>query len=104
MRRKPFLVVFLLLLALVTSLAAKDKKSLENEIEKVLKDALAARSFWGIEVVSLSSGKTLYSLNADKLFVPASNTKLFTTAAALALVGPQHKFRTTVETTALLDK
>ena len=60
--------------------------------------------FWGIEIVSLATGKTLYSQNADKLFTPASNTKLFTTAAALALIGPDYKFRTTVETTGTLDR
>jgi D-alanyl-D-alanine carboxypeptidase/D-alanyl-D-alanine-endopeptidase (penicillin-binding protein 4) len=38
------------------------------------------------------------------MFTPASNTKLFTTAAALALIGPDYKFRTTVETSGSLDK
>jgi D-alanyl-D-alanine carboxypeptidase/D-alanyl-D-alanine-endopeptidase (penicillin-binding protein 4) len=63
-----------------------------------------AQGFWGIEVVSLPTGKTLYLQNGDKLFTPASNTKLFTTAAALALIGPDYKFRTTVETTGTLDR
>ena len=63
-----------------------------------------ARGFWGIEVAGLASGKTLYVQNADKLFTPASNTKLFTTAAALALIGPDYKFRTTVETNGTLDR
>ena len=62
-----------------------------------------ARGFWGIEVVSLSTGKVLYARDADKLFTPASNTKLFTTAAAMALIGPDYTFHTTVETNGTLD-
>lgn len=77
---------------------------LDARMASVLGSADLARGFWGIEVTSLGSGKVLYSQNADKLFTPASNTKLFTTAAALALIGPDYKFRTTVETTGTLDR
>ncbi len=36
-------------------------------------------------------------------FLPASNTKLFTTAAALAIAGPEYRFRTTVEAEGRID-
>ena len=84
--------------------AAPTKLSLDSRIHELLADPDVARGFWGIEVVSVATGKTLYSSNADKLFTPASNTKLFTTAAALALVGPDYRFHTTVESAATLDK
>src|SRR5258708_19988091 len=95
--------LFALLLLAGTALAAPPK-SLQDRITATLSSPDLARGFWGVEVVSLSSGQTLYSLNPDKLFTPASNTKLFTTAAALALIGPDYKFRTTVETAATLDR
>lgn len=93
-----------LLLLFTLNAAAADKKDLQKRIDEILAQPDVARGFWGIQVVSLDAGKTLYSVNAEKLFTPASNTKLFTTAAALALVGPQHKFLTTVETRGAVDK
>ena len=77
---------------------------LADRIAALLNAPDLAHGFWGIEVISLGTGETIYAQNADKLFAPASNTKLFTTAAALALIGPDYKFRTTVETTGTLDR
>jgi D-alanyl-D-alanine carboxypeptidase/D-alanyl-D-alanine-endopeptidase (penicillin-binding protein 4) len=69
--------------------------SLAQEIERLLDAAPVARSaFWGIEIVDLASGKTLYSRNNNRLFVPASNAKLFTTALALDRLGPDFRFQT----------
>jgi D-alanyl-D-alanine carboxypeptidase/D-alanyl-D-alanine-endopeptidase (penicillin-binding protein 4) len=58
---------------------------------------------WGLLVEDADTGKTLYELNADKYFVPASNMKLFTTALALAKLGPEYRFHTTVETRGVLS-
>lgn len=104
-RRSPIAVVLCcVLLTLAADASRKPHVSLKKQIETILAAPDLARGFWGIEITSLKSGKVLYSLNADKLFTPASNTKLFTTAAALALIGPDYKFRTTVETNGSLDK
>jgi D-alanyl-D-alanine carboxypeptidase/D-alanyl-D-alanine-endopeptidase (penicillin-binding protein 4) len=105
-RKYAFFLVLLLLLALVATPAlAKDKHDkLAKKIEKILSAPDAARGFWGVEVVSLETGKSLYSLNADKLFTPASNTKLFTTAATFALIGSDFRYKTDVETTGTIDK
>lgn len=86
------------------ALSHKKRVSLKKQIETVLAQPDLAHSFWGIEIASAKTGKVLYSLNPDKLFTPASNTKLFTTAAGLALIGPDYKFRTTIETNGSLDK
>jgi D-alanyl-D-alanine carboxypeptidase/D-alanyl-D-alanine-endopeptidase (penicillin-binding protein 4) len=71
--------------------------SLPESIEKLLAASAAARAaFWGIQIVDLGSGRTLYELNPDRFFVPASNTKLFTTALALTRLGPEATFQTRV--------
>src|ERR1035438_6418052 len=93
-----------LILLLVAPLLAAPVKPLPDRVAAVLSAPDLTQGFRGIEVVSLATGQTLYVQNADKLFTPASNTKLFTTAAALALIGPDYKFRTTVETTGTLDR
>jgi serine-type D-Ala-D-Ala carboxypeptidase/endopeptidase (penicillin-binding protein 4) len=97
-------LAWLVVCLLVASSYAAERRPLAPRINAILAEPGIARGFWGIQVVSLTTGETLYSLNADKLFIPASNTKLFTTAAALALIGPGYKFHTTVETTGTLDQ
>ncbi len=75
-----------------------------QRIDEIIGQPDVARGFWGVEIVSLKDGSVLYSMNSDKLFTPASNTKLFTTAATLALIGPDYKFKTTVETNGTVDR
>ena len=60
--------------------------------------APASKGEWGLLIADAETGETLYELNADKYFVPASNMKLFTTALALAKLGPEFRFHTTLET------
>ncbi|HEV2491253.1 MAG TPA: D-alanyl-D-alanine carboxypeptidase/D-alanyl-D-alanine-endopeptidase [Candidatus Acidoferrales bacterium] len=72
-------------------------------VEAILADPMAQKSFLGALIVDADTGKPIYDLNADKFFTPASNTKLFTTALALAALGPDYRFHTTLETSGALD-
>ena len=65
---------------------AENSGKLDHDVQQILSDPAVARGFWGIYAVSLDSGRLLYALNQDKLFTPASNAKLFTTAAVLGLI------------------
>src|SRR5581483_8497156 len=57
---------------------------------------LTHNAFWGIRIVDLSGNRVVFEHNANRLFVPASNAKLFTTALALMRLGPDYRFATRV--------
>jgi D-alanyl-D-alanine carboxypeptidase/D-alanyl-D-alanine-endopeptidase (penicillin-binding protein 4) len=109
MFRVRYVVVAVAILATILPASAANKKAspvetARHKIDILLQDPDAARSFWGIYAVSLDSGRPLFALNQDKLFTPASNAKLFTTAAVFGLIGPDYRFKTTVESMGSLDK
>ncbi len=70
------------------------ERSLEHTIRTILDAPELQSALWGIHVVDIHSGQVLFSQNASKSFMPASNFKLLTTAAALELLGPAFRYRT----------
>jgi serine-type D-Ala-D-Ala carboxypeptidase/endopeptidase (penicillin-binding protein 4) len=54
----------------------------------------------GIVVTDLNTGKTLYQRNPNRPFIPASNMKLFSDAAALLALGPDYRFKSQLSTDA----
>jgi serine-type D-Ala-D-Ala carboxypeptidase/endopeptidase (penicillin-binding protein 4) len=63
-----------------------------------LSNPATSKGEWGLLIADAATGETLYALNEDKYFVPASNMKLFSTALALSKLGVDYKFQTTLET------
>src|SRR6267142_1694576 len=83
---------------------AQAPDSLDARIQKVMARPEFARSNFGIEFYDLETGKVVYSLNAEKLFVPASTTKLLTEGTVLAKLGPDYRFHTNIYRTGPIDK
>jgi len=74
---------------------AADESTLQGKIDAALLK-LGPHALAAVRVVSPASGKVLYERNADLSMNPASNMKLFTSAAAMAKLGPDYRFTTRV--------
>jgi PBP4 family serine-type D-alanyl-D-alanine carboxypeptidase len=96
-----FVMLFLLFSSRTLS---QNTDSLESRLQKIMARPEFANSNFGIEFLDLDTGKVLYSLNADKLFVPASTTKLLTEGTVLAKLGPDYRFHTNLYRTGPIDK
>jgi len=92
------LSTFLLCLAVSSSGAAAPSKEGREALKKSLANVLAQTPLSGarasIQVQSLDDGAIVFAQDADDLLNPASNVKLFTAAAALVRLGPEHRFET----------
>ena len=70
-------------------------QSLQKRLDRRLDAAPFNRNLWGVVVID-ERGRTLYARNADRLFIPASNTKIIVSAVASALLSPDFKVKTSV--------
>ncbi len=79
-----------------------------HELRYQLDDYFSDRNFsdalWGVMVKSLRTGEVLYKRNEDKLFMPASDMKLFTSAASLILLGSSYSYETNFYVNGDLEK
>ncbi|MBE9221998.1 D-alanyl-D-alanine carboxypeptidase/D-alanyl-D-alanine-endopeptidase [Cyanobacterium stanieri LEGE 03274] len=72
------------------------EQDLGQHIDTILENPLQKRATWGILVKEPNSENILYELNSEKYFIPASNTKVLTTAAALLKLGTNYQISTPV--------
>jgi PBP4 family serine-type D-alanyl-D-alanine carboxypeptidase len=82
---------------------AQSTPTLAERIQRVTSRPEFAHANFGIEFYSLDSAKVVYALNPEKMFVPASTTKLLTEGALLAKLGEEYRFHTRIYRTGPVD-
>jgi D-alanyl-D-alanine carboxypeptidase/D-alanyl-D-alanine-endopeptidase (penicillin-binding protein 4) len=82
--------------ALFLVLSALHAQSLHAEIDALLNVEWLRYGYCGVVVRDLQTGETLYTRDAERVLIPASNMKLLVSAAALHRLGPDYRFRTRV--------
>ena len=97
MRRSWLLVLLVCVVVAIGGMGpASTAPPLGDRIDTLLQRWQANDAFWGVSVYDIDAGEMIYSRNADRGFLPASNQKLLTTAAALDLLGGTHRYETTL--------
>lgn len=74
-----------------------------EQMDDIFNDPTFSNAHWGVVIQSLETGEYFYKRNEDKFFIPASNMKLFTTAAGLLLLGEDYRFSTNILTDGYID-
>ena len=92
------------LLALALTVRLATSADLASQLDRIIDNATPlSRAFVGMRVVRISDGHVLYAHNSDRLFVPASNMKLFTTALALSKLGADYRLTTQIGADVAID-
>jgi serine-type D-Ala-D-Ala carboxypeptidase/endopeptidase (penicillin-binding protein 4) len=72
-------------------------RDIQSDLGRVFGAPIMERGVWAVDVLSLTTGERLYTLNAGKMMMPASNMKILTLAAAAETLGWDYRFETVLE-------
>jgi len=73
--------------------------NLTDAVNNIL-DTQASNMQVGVYIKNLTTGKVLYSQDGQRPMTPASNAKVFTSAAAYLYLGPNYHFTTEIDSLA----
>ena len=82
--------------SVATPLPQQTVSDLQARLRQSLQRPEVRRGMVGVKVISMATGKVVFEENAEKYFMPASNMKNFTVAAALERLGPDHRIVTSL--------
>ncbi|WP_319481064.1 D-alanyl-D-alanine carboxypeptidase/D-alanyl-D-alanine-endopeptidase [uncultured Draconibacterium sp.] len=95
---------FSLLFLLILSGQILAQNSFESAVETLLRQENYKNASVGMNVVDLNSGETIFSLDPNKLLVPASTMKMITSGTALEILGADYRFKTQISYIGKIDK
>jgi len=98
------ITIGLLILAAVFCRREAAGQDLRARLDSFLADTALASAQIGIDIYDITADSGIYCRDCNKMFNPASNMKLFTSAAALELLGPSYKFKTGFFASGKIDK
>ncbi len=90
---KAYLIIYLLISNLIFS---QEYSSIQKMVDEYQNSKLLKNASWSVTARYLDNQTTIISHNSEKSLAPASNMKLFTSAAALDILGEEHKFVTKI--------
>lgn len=76
---------------------------LAERLDAIFNEPQWSNAHWGVLVKDIDEDKILYSNEPGKSVMPASNMKLFTTAASLATLGEDYRFETKIYASGTTD-
>lgn len=79
----------------VPAASSESVAALARDLDQLINQSDAAGARWGVFVLA-TDGHIVYSRDGGKLFTPASNMKIYTTAVALDVLGVNYRWRTSV--------
>ena len=74
-----------------------------KSVKSILSNTCLRKNNYGVKIYSLDRGETLYEIRSKRLFIPASNAKVLTTAVALKYLGSNYRFSTEFYTDGILE-
>jgi serine-type D-Ala-D-Ala carboxypeptidase/endopeptidase (penicillin-binding protein 4) len=77
--------------------------SLQRQIARLQQDSDLVHASWSISVLDITSDSVILEYNSHLTLIPASTYKIITTASALALLGWDFKYETSLEYDGVLD-
>ena len=96
MKRKQYKKSIYLVSLLIICLSASAFGDLSKRISRIINNSSQNQVAYGIHIIRANTNESIYNIQREEPFIPASNMKIITTIAALEYLGPDYEFITKI--------